>query len=85
MSNNKTVKLNQPIKRGEEEITEITLREPKSGELRGLELFSVLRMDVTAHRTLIPRISNVTANEFDQFGPKDLAIVTNEVVSFFME
>lgn len=85
MSNNKTVKLNQSIKRGEEEITEITLREPKSGELRGLELFSVLRMDVTAHRTLIPRISNVTANEFDQFGPKDLAIVTNEVVSFFME
>lgn len=85
MSNNKTVKLNQPIKRGEEEITEITLREPKSSELRGLELFSVLRMDVTAHRTLIPRISNITANEFDQFGPKDLAIVTNEVVSFFME
>lgn len=83
--NQRTVPLNQVIARGETEIKEVTLREPKSSELRGLELFSVLRMDVTAHRTLIPRISNITANEFDQLGPKDLALVTNEVVSFFME
>ncbi|MGL1407029.1 phage tail assembly protein [Vibrio parahaemolyticus] len=83
--NQRTVPLNQVIARGETEIKEVTLREPKSGELRGLELFAVLRMDVTAHRTLIPRISNITANEFDQLGPKDLALVTNEVVSFFME
>lgn len=81
----KTVTLNNPISRGDNEITEVTLREPKSGELRGLELFAVLRMDITAHRTLVPRISNITAPEFDALGAKDLAIVTNEVVSFFME
>ena len=30
----KTIKLDQPIKRGEQEITEITLRKPGAGALR---------------------------------------------------
>ncbi|PMN73145.1 phage tail assembly protein [Enterovibrio norvegicus] len=81
----KNVTLFKPLTRGDTQITAIELREPNTGALRGLELFSVLRMDVTALRTLVPRISTVTANEFDQLGPKDLAIVANEVASFFME
>ncbi len=85
MSKTVLVILNTPLKRGEEEISQIELREPKSGELRGLELFSVLRMDVTAQRTLVPRISNMTANEFDNLSPVDLVKVMNEVCAFFME
>lgn len=85
MSKTVPVILNTPLKRGEEEISQIELREPKSGELRGLELFSVLRMDVTAQRTLVPRISNMTANEFDNLSPVDLVKVMNEVCAFFME
>lgn len=85
MSKTVPVILNTPFKRGEEEISQIELREPKSGELRGLELFSVLRMDVTAQRTLVPRISNMTANEFDTLSPSDLVKVMNEVCAFFME
>ena len=42
-------------------------------------------MNVGAHRTLIPRISNITANEFDLLRPKDLIAVQQEVVAFFME
>lgn len=82
---NRTVTLKTPIKRGENEIKEVQLREPKSGELRGLDNFSVLRMDVNAHRTLVPRISNLTANEFDALPPKDLLAVQQEVVAFFTE
>lgn len=77
--------LKRPIKRGDTEITEVTFREPGAGELRGLDMFDVIRMNVTAHRTLVPRIANITANEFDQLAPKDLMSVQTEVVAFFME
>jgi hypothetical protein len=79
------VPLKRPIKRGDTEITDVTFREPGAGELRGLDMFDVIRMNVTAHRTLVPRISNITANEFDQLAPKDLMAVQTEVVAFFME
>lgn len=79
------VPLTTPIKRGDVEVTEITLREPKSGELRGLDMYDVVRMNVNAMRTLVPRISNVTANEFDALSPKDLMSLAMEVSGFFTE
>ncbi|MCX4116976.1 phage tail assembly protein [Aeromonas rivuli] len=81
----KKVTLSRPVKRGEAEISTVELREPSAGELRGLDNFDVLRMNVGAHRTLIPRISNITANEYDMLCPKDLIAVQQEVVAFFME
>lgn len=81
----RTVTLTRPLKRGDQEITEVTLREPSAGELRGLEMFDVIRMGVNAHRTLVPRISNITANEFDALAPRDLLSVNTEVVGFFTE
>lgn len=81
----KKVKLSRPLMRGEKEITAVELREPSSGELRGLDNFDVLRMGVNAHRALVPRISNLTANEFDALCPRDLIAVQQEVVAFFME
>ncbi|EIU5460387.1 TPA: phage tail assembly protein [Pseudomonas aeruginosa] len=81
----KNVPLSKPFKRGETEIAAVELREPSAGELRGLDMFDVIRMNVTAHRSLIPRISNLTANEFDQLSPRDLLNVQTEVVGFFTE
>ncbi|WP_372830509.1 phage tail assembly protein [Pontibacterium sp.] len=78
------VLLTSPLVRGEMEVSEIELREPKAGELRGLNNMDVLQMSVTAHRTLIPRISSVTANEFDQLAPADLIQLQQAVVSFFL-
>lgn len=79
------VKLSKPIKRGDKEITEVNVREPSAGELRGLDNHDVLRMSVSAHRKLLPRISCITANEFDQLPPKDLIALQSEVVSFFTD
>lgn len=79
------VMLKKPIKRGDDEITEINLREPDTGSLRGLEMFSILRMDINTHRQLVPRISDITANEFDMLKPSDLVAVQTEVVGFFTE
>ncbi|HGY9586742.1 TPA: phage tail assembly protein [Vibrio harveyi] len=79
------VELKKPLKRGDIEITEINLREPDTGSLRGLEMFSILRMDINTHRQLVPRISDITANEFDMLKPSDLVAVQTEVVGFFTE
>lgn len=79
------VPLTRPLKRGDTEINDVALREPGAGELRGLDMFDVIRMNVTAHRALVPRISSITANEFDMLSAKDLMAVQTEVVAFFME
>jgi len=76
--------LKNPIKRGSKEIKKITMQEPTSGTLRGLEVMALVRMDVTQVRTLVPRISNITEAEFDQLGPADIASVCADVASFFM-
>ncbi len=55
--------LEEPIKRGETKITEITLRKPAAGELRGLKLTDLLQGDVNANIRLLPRISQPTLTE----------------------
>ena len=58
-----TITLDEPIKRGATTIASITLRKPKSGELRGLSLTELLNMNVTALQALIPRISMPLLNK----------------------
>lgn len=55
-----TVKLDSPITRGDATITEIVLRKPQSGALRGTRLQAVMEMDVASMMTVIPRISTPT-------------------------
>lgn len=88
----KTVKLPDPIQRtrgpeGEDRnIKEVQLRQPRAGELRGLEVVSLLRMDFNSHRTLLPRICPMlTANDIDAMTPKTLLELQQEVVGFFVE
>lgn len=54
------IELAQPVKRGNTEVKEITLRRPGSGELRGLKLAELLQGDVTAVTRLLPRITQPT-------------------------
>lgn len=70
----KTVKLDTPIMRGKTEITEIVLRKPQSGALRGTRLQAIMDMDVGAMMTVIPRISSptLTAQEMAELDPADL-------------
>ncbi|WP_233638599.1 phage tail assembly protein, partial [Citrobacter cronae] len=42
----KTVQLDTPIMRGKTQITEIVLRKPQSGALRGTRLQAIMDMDV---------------------------------------
>ncbi|WP_310631578.1 phage tail assembly protein [Paraburkholderia sp.] len=69
-----TVELDTPIVRGKQTISEITLRKPRSGELRGVSLQDLVNLDVIALSKVLPRISSPTLTEHDvaQLDPADL-------------
>lgn len=80
-----TIKLDTPIKRGAKEITEIKLRKPDTGALRGISLAEVLQMNVTTIQTLLPRISEPTLakHEVAQLDAPDLLNISIEITGFF--
>lgn len=80
------VRLIQPIKRGEEEITDVALHKPAVGALRGLKLTNVLQMDVNALSVLLPRITqpSLLPDEVAGLDPADFMSLAGTVVGFFM-
>jgi len=82
-----TVPLDTPIKRGEQTITEITLRKPAAGELRGVALTALLQMDVDALTAVVPRISTptLTAAEVRAMDPADLVQIGGAVAGFLLQ
>ncbi len=81
-----TVTLDNPIPRGDTQITDITLRKPKAGELRGLNLNDILNMDVNSLTVLLPRISSpmLTKDEARQLEPEDLLLLGGAVANFLL-
>ena len=82
-----TVKLSQPIERTTGAITEITLRKPATGELRGLKLMDVMQMDVNALGVLLPRIAQptITKADIDAMSLADITELGVEVIGFFSQ
>lgn len=86
-ANEKTVVLDTPIQRGKNSITEVVLRKPQSGALRGTRLQAIMDMDVSAMMTVIPRISTptLTPQEMAELDPADLTAMSVEVVTFLLK
>lgn len=84
--NRPVITLDTPIVRGSTEITEVTLRKPVSGELRGVSLTDLLQMDVLALRKVLPRITTPTLTDHDigQMDPADLVQMATEVAGFLL-
>jgi len=80
------VTLDEPIQRGEQTITAITLRKPNAGELRGVSLLELAQLNVSALHKVLPRITTPTLTEHDISGlcPADLIAIGNEIGGFFM-
>ena len=70
----------------ETEITELQLRKPASGELRGLSLSALLNIDAGAVITLLPRITTptLTADEAARLDAADLTACGLEIASFLL-
>ncbi|MFA7351681.1 MAG: phage tail assembly protein [Methylotenera sp.] len=83
---NPMIDLDTPIKRGETEIKQVSLRKPASGELRGTNLADLLQMDVTALEKVIPRISDptLTTHEVQNLDPADLFQLGAAVSGFLL-
>ncbi|MFM2477328.1 phage tail assembly protein [Celerinatantimonas sp. MCCC 1A17872] len=81
-----TVTLDDPLSRGEQTITTLTLRKPSAGELRGLSLVDVMQMDVNAMTKLLPRLTQptLTEDEVRRLSPADLVQLGTEVNSFLV-
>lgn len=71
--NKNTVHLDTPIKRGDQEIKEVTLRKPLSGELRGTSVSALVQLDFDALHKVLPRITtpNLTEYECTRLDPAD--------------
>jgi len=66
--------------------TEITVRKPGSGELRGLALNSLLQLDVASLETLAPRITSPLIHKpfAAAMAPNDMLQFGTEVVDFLL-
>lgn len=83
---NDTVKIDliSPIGEGDDQIKTVELREPKAGELRGLQLSLVQVQDMDTMMTLIPRISNLKERDLHNMKVADLTAVCLGVLGFFV-
>ena len=82
-----TVTLSEQIVRGESRIETLSIRKPKSGELRGgISLQDIIGTDISALLKIIPRVSEppLTAEEADNLEPEDLAEIGGIMRGFFM-
>lgn len=80
------VELDEPIVRGNTTITEVELRKPMSGELRGVTLSDILNLDVNALRKVLPRITTPTLTDIEvgRMDPADLLEIGGKVASFLL-
>ncbi|UBM11723.1 phage tail assembly protein [Cupriavidus metallidurans] len=80
------ITLETPITRGTEQITAVAVRKPESGELRGCSLVDLIRMEVTALHTVLPRITmpTLTQHEVARLDPADLMQFATTVTDFLL-
>lgn len=79
-----TVALPTPFEKDGITITEIELRKPNAGNLRGLSLLGVCEMQFDAACTLLPRISSLNERDLLNMEVENLTPLMVEVASFFV-
>ena len=82
----KTVTLDTQLNRGDIEVTEIQIRKPKAGELRGVSITSLMQIEVNKLIKVLPRITTPALTD-DELRVMDIADLTQmglEVSSFLL-
>lgn len=81
-----SIPLVTPIRRGDAEVTTLTLRKPAAGELRGVSLVALLNIDASAVMQVLPRISSptLTASEVAAMDVADLTACGLEIAVFLV-
>ncbi|MBS9432198.1 phage tail assembly protein [Photorhabdus hainanensis] len=81
-----TVTLEEPITRGATTISDVVVRKPNSGALRGARLQALMEMDVDSMMLVLPRVTApaLTKNDLLLMSPGDLINLSIEVVNFLL-
>lgn len=85
------VTLTAPLTRGEGEkarqVSEVKLRRPNAGELRGCKLTDLLQMDVAACSIILPRLAEPQLTEADLFtmNAADFTSLSLELMGFLTD
>ncbi len=84
MTNENVITLENPIKRGEQVIDQLTLMKPNAGTLRGVSLASVANSDVDALIKVLPRVTapSLTEQEVAALELPDLVALAGKVIGF---
>ncbi|ELY6220260.1 phage tail assembly protein [Cronobacter sakazakii] len=83
-TNENTVTLINPVKRGEQEISTLTVIKPNAGTLRGVGLAALANCEVDALIKVLPRMTypNLTEQEVIALELPDLLALAGKVVGF---
>lgn len=83
-SQDTSVVLDTPIKRGDSEISEVMVTKPNAGSLRGIGLAALANADVDALITILPRVTypNLTKEECARLELPDLIALAGMVIGF---
>ena len=86
METNDAITLDEPLKRGEQTITSVSVRKPASGELRGVALSDLLNLEVNAVIKILPRVTSPSLTEQDcaRLDPADLVQLGSKVAGFLL-
>ena len=82
------VPLSSPLKIDGEEVSEITLRKPSPGELRGLSMVDILRMETDTLFKLLPRITQPPLSPIQlstEIEPEDFTELATKTLLFFVK
>lgn len=87
MSNTQQVKLKIGFKSGKSTITELTIRKPLTGDLRGIKLIDFIELDVDSLAKVLPRVTMPSIEEHEVFDLDlaDLSEITKVLASFLSE
>lgn len=80
------IDLETPLTVAGETVTRLTLRRPLAGELRGVEISALIRMEADAVLSFLPQICqpNVTTGDLEQMDAFDFGEVAGTLASFFL-
>lgn len=80
------IELDEPIQRGDTQITQVTIRRPNAGEMRGLSMLQVVNMHTEALLVLIPRISEpvLMAHELKVMNPADFMQIATVIAHYYV-
>ena len=84
MNKENVITLDNPVKRGEQVIEQVTLMKPNAGTLRGVSLAAVANSEVDALIKVLPRMTYpaLTEHELARLDASDLISLAGKVVGF---